>query len=156
MMGFNMLWPTFAMVALVFAVWGTLVVRRVRHIRANPPSRAAFATGDAARRYFEPVEHPASNLANLFEMPVLFFALVPLLILTRQGGDVQVALAWLFVALRAVHSWEHVGRNRITPRFMIYAASVAVLAAMWLGFFADAVSAAATYREAMTGLVAQP
>ena len=53
---FALLWPTFALVALILAVWLALVVKRLRHVKANPPTR---------------------NLANLFEMPVLYFALVP-------------------------------------------------------------------------------
>ena len=139
---FAILWPTFAMVALVFTVWTVLVVRRLRHISASPPTRETFASGEAARRYFEPVEFPAHNLANLFEMPVLFFALVPLLVISGQVGVAQVLLAWIFVAARGVHSWIHVGRNAVPRRFRAYVVSVAVLAAMWIGFFVDCVAAA--------------
>ena len=96
-----MIWPTMALVALVFAVWITLFVQRFRHMQANPPSNRDFATGAAAMRYFEPVEMPANNLRNLFEMPVLYFALVPLLLVTGQTGPVLVVLAWIYVALRA-------------------------------------------------------
>lgn len=138
---FALLWPTFALVALVMAVWVTLFVQRVGHIRRTPPGADDLASGDAARRYFAPVEMPANNLANLFEMPVLFFALVPLLIMLRQVTTAQLMLAWIFVALRAVHSVIHIGRRPVRTRFRIYAASVAVLTAMWAGFFVDALAA---------------
>ena len=131
------LWPTFALVVLIYAVWVQIPVRRFAFVRANPPSRADFASGDAARRYFAPVALPADNLANLFEMPVLYFALVPLLLLTRHAGTIEVALAWLFVALRAVHSIVHTGSNVVRTRFYVYGLSTAVLAAMWLGFAID-------------------
>ncbi len=131
------LWPTFALVALVFAVWVQVPVRRFAYARAHPPQRADFASGDAARRYFAPVALPADNLANLFEMPVLFFALVPLLLMTRHAGTIEVVLAWAYVALRGVHSVIHTGRNVIMPRFLVYGASCAVLLAMWLGFAID-------------------
>jgi hypothetical protein len=85
-------------------------------------------------RYFEPVEMPANNLRNLFEMPVLYFALVPLLLVTGQGGTAQVALAWAYVALRAVHSWIHIGPKQVQPRFLVYLASCTLLSAMWIGF----------------------
>lgn len=63
------LWPTFALVALIFGVWATLLVKRLGHMRRNPPQPEDFASGGAAWRYFRPVEMPANNLANLFEMP---------------------------------------------------------------------------------------
>ena len=100
-----------------------------------------FAHFNYSRRYFAPVEMPANNLANLFEMPVLFFALVPLLLMFRQVTAAQLALAWAFVALRAAHSVVHIARGPVRARFRIYAASVAVLTAMWIGFFVDALAA---------------
>jgi hypothetical protein len=131
------LWPTFALVALIFLVWVQVPLNRVAHIKANPPARDDFATAEAAKRYFAPVDMPANNLANLFEMPVLFFALVPLLMLTRHGGTVEVVLGWIYVALRAAHSIIHTGRNVVRTRFLVYVASCAVLSAMWLGFAID-------------------
>ena len=129
-----LIWPTMALAALVFAVWITLFVQRFRHMKANPPGREDFATGAAAMRYFEPVEMPANNLRNLFEMPVLYFALVPLLLVTGEAGPVQLALAWTYVALRAVHSFIHIVVKKVPPRFLAYFASTIVLSAMWIGF----------------------
>ncbi len=135
------LWPTFALAALVFVVWATLIALRLGYMKRTPPTRDSFATGDAARRYFEPVAMPADNLANLFEMPVLFFALVPLLLITHHAGHVEVALAWVYVALRALHSFIHIGPKRVTPRFLVYLLSCAVLSAMWIGFAIDMAAA---------------
>jgi hypothetical protein len=133
-MTFAILWPSLFLAGLVFLVWGTLVVQRYRHIRSNPPSAADFASREAAMRYFQPVEMSGNNLANLFEMPVLYFALVPLLIVTKQAGDGQLVLAWLFVLLRAAHSAIHIGSRAAMPRFLVYLASCVVLFAMWLSF----------------------
>jgi hypothetical protein len=152
----NIIWPVLAMVALIFVVWFTLVVQRVRHIRRTPPAADTFASRDIAGRYFAPVAMPADNLANLFEMPVLFFALVPLLVIAGQASAAQVVLAWLFVLLRAVHSFIHIGPKRVPARFFAYLASCAVLAAMWLGFGIDMVSAASRYHAALAMIAAQP
>ena len=137
MMLLDIVWPTIALVALIFIVWITLFVARFRHMKANPPRPEDFATGEAAMRYFEPVEMPANNLRNLFEMPVLYFALVPLLIVTGLENDVQSILAWVFVGLRAAHSFVHVGSNKVPHRFGIYLLSCIVLSAMWVGFAVD-------------------
>ena len=148
----HILWPTFALVLLIFVVTVVLATQRMRHVRNTPPTRETFTSNATAARYFEPVQLPADNLANLFEMPVLFFAIVPLLMGTQQAGIVQVALAWLFVILRAAHSWIHLSVRNVRARFQVYVASVAVLAAMWIGFFIDFAAAAAAYADA----VAQP
>jgi hypothetical protein len=141
-MTLGILWPTFALVALIYGVWFWMFVKRMAHMRRIPPTDADFASGDAAMRYFQPVEMPANNLRNLFEMPVLYFALVPLLMLTRHAGHIEVALAWAFVVLRAVHSLIHVGPNQVKLRFLAYFLSCIVLSAMWIGFAIDMASVA--------------
>jgi len=152
MQPFAILWPTFALVALIVAMWFVLFAQRMRHIRTKPPTTADFATGEAATRYFLPVEMPANNLRNLFEMPVLSFALVPLLMITHQAHPVQIALAWLFVAARVAHSVVHVFVKRVPLRATIYWLSCGLLFAMWIGFFIDMVNAASRYDAAMANL----
>lgn len=131
------LWPTIALAFLVFAVWFALLRQRLTHIATHKPTATTFADGESVARYFRPVERPARNLANLFEMPVLYFALVPLLVLTSHASVWQIALAWIFVVLRALHSLVHIGPNTIRTRFRLYLASCITLSAMWLGFAID-------------------
>ena len=154
-MPFALLWPTFALVALValiVIVWFWLFVERMRHIRRNPPTAGSFATGEAALRYFEPVEMPANNFRNLFEMPVLYFAIVPLLMITHQANHVQVALAWVFVILRVVHSFIHIVVRKVQIRAPVYWLGSAVLMAMWIGFAVDIASASARYEDAAANI----
>lgn len=141
-MPFAILSATFALVALIILVWFWLTVERGRHIKRRPPTVEDFATGEAALRYFTPVEMPANNFRNLFEMPVLYFAIVPLLMITHQGNHVQVALAWAFVLLRAVHSFIHIVVRKVMIRAPVYWLGSAVLMAMWIGFAVDIARAA--------------
>lgn len=136
-MNLAILWPTVALAGLIFVVWSVLLRKRFAHIAANRPTAADFANAEAVGRYFRPVERPAQNLANLFEMPVLYFALVPLLVLTGSASAAQVALAWIFVALRVVHSAIHIGPNTVRTRARVYIASSIALFAMWVGFVID-------------------
>ena len=150
----NIIWPVFAMVVLTFGVWFTLFVQRVAHMKRVPATADDLATGDATRRYFEPVEAASNNLTNLFEMPVLFYALVPLLVFAGAATAAQVVLAWAFVLCRSAHSIIHIGRRRVPVRFMAYLASCAVLAAMWIGFAIDTAAAASRYSQAQPSLAA--
>ena len=152
----NIIWPTCALVALIFVVWFVMFAQRYRHIVQTPPRHEDLATGAAAMRYFEPVEMPANNLRNLFEMPVLYFALVPLLMITRQVDVVQVVLAWLFVVTRATHSFIHIGPKQVKRRAQFYVLSSAILLAMWIGFFVDMIWAVHAYQEALRMMAPQP
>lgn len=136
MMARAILWPSFALVALIFLVGITLLQARIGHMRRQRPRAADLADTDATRAYFRPVERPAANQANLFEMPVLYFALVPLLLVTGLATLAQVTLAWAYVAARAGHSIAHIA-GRVRPRFVLFLVSNAVLAAMWIGFAID-------------------
>lgn len=132
----TMLGPVIGLVALTFVMTFVLLGARLRHMKATPPRREDFASGEAAARYFAAVALPADNLRNLFEMPVLFYALVPLLLITGQGGVAQVLLGWIYVVVRALHSHAHVTGSTIR-RFRLFLMSVAVLLAMWIGFAID-------------------
>lgn len=154
MMARAILWPSFALVALIFLVGITLLQARIGHMRRQRPRAADLADTDATRAYFRPVERPAANLANLFEMPVLYFALVPLLILTTQATRTQAVLAWLFVLARATHSYIHIVPKKVPARFFAYLISVALLLAMWIGFFVDLSAAARGYYRAMDAMQA--
>ncbi|WP_186456862.1 MAPEG family protein [Sphingomonas suaedae] len=147
-MGMAILWPTIVLAGLAFIVFLTMFVTRARHIRANPPGRETFASGDAAMRYFAPVEMPANNYRNLFEMPVLYFALVPLLLITNLDNHIQVVLAWIYVAIRIAHSFVHIGPKKVPVRAMLFVASGVVLMAMWIGFAIDLASAQVVFDRA--------
>lgn len=155
-MPFAILWPTFALVVLIYLIWFVMYVQRFALMKRTPPTAEDFATMDGGRRYFAPVEMPAANLINLFEMPVLFFALVPLLLITHQANHIQVALAWAYVLLRAGHSIVQTVIRRVPLRFMVYVLSCAVLSAMWIGFAVDMASASARYQDAMANIAVAP
>ena len=74
--------------------------------------------------------------------------------MTELANDIQVILAWAYVALRAAHSWIHIVVRNVRARATAYWLSVLVLLAMWIGFTVDAVGAARAYNDTMTALEA--
>lgn len=105
-----------------------------------------FSAGFAGRvkghdfRYGETANVPPDvavtnrNFMNLLEAPVLFYAFCLAAYVTHQAGAWAVVLAWLYVALRIVHTFVHLTYNKIMHRFLVYGASNLVLLMMWLGF----------------------
>lgn len=122
--------PMLAMAALTFVVWWRMYFTRIgemRRERIHPQSIANSA--QAAARLQD--TRAADNFRNLFELPVLFYAALLVAFATGQDGTVLVALAWLFVALRAVHSAIHCTYNRVMHRFIAYVAGGLVLWVLW-------------------------
>jgi hypothetical protein len=95
---------------------------------------------DAGYDRIRDAENPSDNLINLFEMPVLFFVLLLLLIHEGNTEASHVTLAWIFVTARAVHSLVHCTINVITLRFGAYFISCLALFGMWARFGLSALS----------------
>ncbi len=76
----------------------------------------------------------AYAFSNQFELPVLFYVLTILAIITRHADLLFVLLAWLFVVLRILQAWVHVTSNNIRYRGMYYFAGAIVLTIMWVIF----------------------
>ena len=73
------------------------------------------------------MSNPSDNLKNLFEIPVLFYALALYLFVTNHVDDTYVSAAWIFVAFRVFHSAVHCTVNIVTLRFYLYLASTLAL-----------------------------
>jgi hypothetical protein len=120
--------PVLALMLLTLAVWVYMYVRRIAFITREriDPSRLEIP-GELARVSPAAISNPSDNLKNLFELPVLFYALALLLFVTQRVDATYVAAAWVFVAFRTAHSLVHCTFNRVMVRFYCYlAASLAL------------------------------
>lgn len=125
-------------IALVMLTLTVLVYTGYKRFHAGFAGRVK--AGDF--RYGETANVPVDvvvtnrNYMNLLEAPVLFYVLCLSLYVTAHVTAVTLSLAWLFVGLRLAHTAIHLAYNRILYRFGVFAASNAVLAALWLWFAA--------------------
>jgi hypothetical protein len=100
--------PFFATMFLTFVAWVYMYIRRISFITVSKLSPKDLAVpGELARLSPPAVANPSDNLKNLFEIPVLFYALVLLLFATKRVDATYVDAAWVFVAFRAVPSAVH-------------------------------------------------
>lgn len=123
--------PALAMVALTFIVLGVMFSRRVAQMKRDRIHPQAVATSKQASERYTDVA-PADNFRNLFEMPVLFYLAVLVAAQTGQGTTTVLALAWAYVALRAIHSAIHCSYNKVMHRFRAFVLSAFVLLALWV------------------------
>jgi hypothetical protein len=74
----------------------------------------------------------ANCFSNQFEIPVLFYVVTILALITRQVDFLFVCLSWLFVILRYVHAFIHTTSNRVSRRGLVYGLGVVVVIALWV------------------------
>jgi hypothetical protein len=116
--------PFFATIGLTFVVWVYMYVRRISFLTSNQVDPKDMAVPGALAAISPPaVSNPSDNLKNLFEIPVLFYALALYLFVTNQVDGTYVVAAWVFVAFRALHSAVHCTINIVMLRFYLYLVS---------------------------------
>ena len=76
----------------------------------------------------------AYAFSNQFELPVLFYLLTVLSVITHHADLVYLVLAWIFVAMRVLQAVVHVTNNNVPRRGAFYGVGALVLLAMWLVF----------------------
>lgn len=72
------------------------------------------------------------HVVNLYEAPVLFYAISIIAYVTQTVSTLILALAWAYVALRYVHSYIHQTSNIVLHRFRVFVTSQFVLMVLWL------------------------
>jgi hypothetical protein len=113
--------PVFATMALTFVVWVYMYVRRIRFITGSKLApQDLIAPGALAQLSPPAVNNPSDNFKNLFEIPVLFYALAGYLFATSQVDGAYLVAAWVFVAFRVLHSAVHCTVNVVLLRFYLY------------------------------------
>lgn len=124
----SILLPMLGMMVLTAVVWFVLYARRLPAMRRAGKPAQAYTTPDKAAAFLpEEVSYPANNLRNLFELPVLFYALCLYLYVTATAGNADVIAAWLFLVFRSLHSAIHCTVNIVIMRFAAYSAAALAL-----------------------------
>jgi hypothetical protein len=112
--------PFFAMVFLTLLVWVYMYIRRISFITSRKLTPKDLTPSAFAQISPPSVSNPSDNFKNLFEIPIVFYALVLYLFITKQVDAVYVSAAWVFVVFRTLHSAVHCTFNRIILRFYLY------------------------------------
>lgn len=124
--------PLLAQVMLTFLVWVTMYITRIREISGKSIDPQQLSSRSAVQQRLVASANPANNFSNLLEMPLLFYLVLILSLLLMIQDDALVQLAWVYVALRVLHSLIHCTYNRVLHRFTVYLASCFILLLMWL------------------------
>lgn len=117
-------------VALTGAVGVRLLVERLREMKQRRIAPQQLATSRDVVERLQAIQS-ADNFRNLFEVPVLFHALVATGLALGAATPLLAGGALLYVLLRVLHSVEQCGRNNVRRRFAWWATSGVLLLALW-------------------------
>jgi len=124
----------FAMVVLVALVGARLYLSRVAEMRRKRILPQAVALSAQMAAVAEDTR-ASDNFRNLFEVPVLFYALVAVALAEGFTPDWLIGGAWGFVALRYLHSFIQCTYNRVMHRLPVFLLGFLLLLGLWTGFF---------------------
>jgi hypothetical protein len=124
--------PLFVQVALTFGMMFWMAFSRIGAIKRKETKMADVALGQLS--WPPRVQQISNSYHSQLQLPVLFYVLTVLAIVTRHADVVFVLMAWLFVLSRLVHAYIHTGSNFVRHRFNAFAVGAVILLAMWIIF----------------------
>lgn len=127
---YSILWPVFVLAFWTLGILGMVALVRIRAGFRGEVKPRDFKTGEAAH-VPERIQLPNRNYMNLLEAPVLFYVVCLVIYVTALPGSAAILLAWLYVAIRVVHSLIHLTYNKVMHRLAVFGISNFVLLALW-------------------------
>jgi len=124
--------PLFVLVLLTFVIGACFPIVGVPMLR-----RGEVKPQDVDLRqpnWPRPFQQINNSYTSQFELPVLFYVLTILAIITKHADLLFVVMAWIFVLARLAHAYIHVTSNDLNLRGPVFGIGALVLAIMWLIF----------------------
>jgi hypothetical protein len=124
------LMPLFAQVALTFVLLFWMGALRYRALRVGEvdPEKVRLREPNWPPRVLQ----IANAYHNQLELPVLFYIVMLLAMLTKTLDVVVYVLAWMFVLARIAHAYVHVTSNRLDRRTGVFGIGALALFLMWV------------------------
>ena len=122
--------PLFVQVALTLALLTWMASARTASVTRGETKMRDIALGQPA--WPARATQIANSYNSQFQVPLLFYVVVIVALLTKTADLVFVVLAWIFVISRLAHAYIHTSSNHVPTRFRAFAVGVFVLLAMWI------------------------
>jgi len=137
MRAIDLFYPVAALAFWTFLVLHVMGFSRVRAVARGRARISEFAYGET-ERVPERIRRANRNMINLLEVPLLFYVGSLFAINLSAVSTTLVVLAWVYFALRVLHSVIHLTTNNILHRASVFGASNLVVVAMWVALVVGA------------------
>ncbi|AOG02514.1 MAG: MAPEG family protein [Blastomonas sp.] len=118
--------PVVILLAWTMVMWLWMYVTRIPAMQRAKIDVANLkgGTGKDLDAVLPPeVQWKAHNYNHLLAEPTVFYAVCIVLAIIGHGEGMNLAVAWLYVALRVAHSLLQATVNRVAIRFLLFASS---------------------------------
>jgi hypothetical protein len=127
-----LLLPLFFHIALITFVGVRSVTVRVKSVLGGNTKISAIALNSAA--WPDDVRKIGNNFDNQFQVPMLWYGVCALILVTQKADWILVGLSWAFLIARVWHSAIHIGTNYVPLRMRAFLGSFAAVFLMWAWF----------------------
>lgn len=118
--------PVVILLAWTMVMWLWMYVTRIPAMQRAKIDVANLkgGTGKDLDAVLPPeIQWKAHNYNHLLAEPTVFYAVCIVLAIIGHGEGMNLAVAWLYVALRVAHSLLQATVNRVAIRFLLFASS---------------------------------
>jgi hypothetical protein len=127
-----LLLPLFLHIALISFVGIRSVRARISAVVGGETKIDAIALNSGA--WPSDVRKLGNNFDNQFQVPMLWYGVCALLLVTQKADWIGVALSWAFLIARVWHSAIHIGTNYVPLRMRVFLGSFVCVFLMWAWF----------------------
>ena len=128
--GMTIVQPVIALAAWTMVMWFWMYATRIPAMNASgiDPDELALDPDKSLDAILPPqVQWKAHNYNHLHESPTVFYAVALALALLHHGDGITTQIAWVYVALRVLHSLVQATINKVMLRFALFAMSTFAL-----------------------------
>lgn len=111
-------WPVMAQLLIPILVLLLNGKRKSADVKSGNFDREKAAMNNEA--WSKPVVLTSKNLANQFQLPVIFYVLCLILASIDAVTMTVLVVAWIFVVTRYVHAYVHVSTNYVPVRMRVF------------------------------------
>ena len=121
----EILQPVVALLVWSLVIWAWMYATRIPAVVAmKMVLDPNVAKGEQMATLPPSVRWKADNYNHLMEAPTMFYAVALTLAVAGAGNGAAATVAWVYVALRVVHSLVQVTKNHIPTRFAVFVLSM--------------------------------
>ena len=128
--GMTIVQPVIALAAWTMVMWFWMYATRLPAMSATgiDPDELVLDPDKSLDAILPPqVQWKAHNYNHLHESPTVFYAVALALALLHHGDGITTQIAWVYVALRVLHSLVQATINKVMLRFALFAMSTFAL-----------------------------
>lgn len=129
----RILQPAVALMAWTMIMWLWMYATRIPAMNAakvDPDGLARDPSTTLDELLPASVQWKAHNYNHLHEAPTLFYAVCLVIAVSGAGNGTSALVAWVYVALRVLHSLVQATVNKVMVRFVLFSLSSIALMAL--------------------------